>query len=216
MARNNADAVRAPVMRGPMARMTAAGLGVMLLAGCATTGNGGDRASGFEDGDPAVTDCRSVAQDSEAETLDPGIYLQGAHRCLDEGEFRRAQDLSRAFQSHYADHADADYASYTEVMADLGQWTRGRHVETAQRIESGRDVFRSMADFMDTYPGSRYTESMAPRLVEMREELARLELRKAESVAESGNEAEARERREYVKEYYANTDVARNLKESNR
>jgi outer membrane protein assembly factor BamD len=182
-----------------------------LLAGCAT-------APTQETPEPSADlrralqggDCRAAynALDTQ-ETVAVETRLAVARVCLQRGEFTRTRDLTEALLDEAPAHPDADYAAYLRALAHLGTWNRATAVPLRQHREHGRQVFRELAAFLQDYPMSRYTESLAPRLARLREDLADIELRIADAVAESGNEDEARARTEYVRDYYPGTRAAR-------
>ena len=186
-----------------------------LLAGCATaptqetTEASGDLRGALQGGD-----CRAAysALDTR-QTPAVDTRLAVAHLCLQRGEFARTRDLTEALLEEAASHPDADYAAYLRALAHLGTWNRAAAVPLRQRREQGRQVFRELAAFLQDYPMSRYTESLAPRLARLRENLADIELRIADRVAESGNKDEARARTEYVRDYYPGTRAARTATE---
>ncbi|WP_019626040.1 outer membrane protein assembly factor BamD [Thioalkalivibrio sp. ALJT] len=184
----------------------------LALTGCATTPPQG------ADSPPADVrhaldrgDCR-VAYDA-LDTADApsavDVRLSVARVCLQRGEFTRTRNLADAILEDHPNHPDTDYAAYLGALAQLGTWNRATAMPPQQRSEQGRQVFLRLAAFLNDYPMSEYTESLAPRLARLRENLADIELQIADQAAAAGHQEEARARAEYVRDYYPGTSAAR-------
>ncbi|WP_026280801.1 outer membrane protein assembly factor BamD [Thioalkalivibrio sp. ALE30] len=183
----------------------------LALTGCATTPPQG------ADSPPADVrhaldrgDCRA-AYDALDTAEAPGavdVRLSVARVCLQRGEFTRTRNLADAILEEHPNHPDIDYAAYLGALAQLGTWNRASSVPPKQRIEPGRQVFLRLAAFLNDYPMSEYTESVAPRLARLRENLADIELQIADQSAAAGTQDEAHARTEYVRDYYPGTAAA--------
>ena len=183
----------------------------LVLTGCATTPPQGtdspaaDVRHALERGD-----CRAAydALDTADAPASVDVQLSVARVCLQRGEFARTRNLADAIQQEQPNHPDIDYAAYLGALAQLGTWNRASSVPPKQRSEQGRQVFLRLAAFLNDYPMSEYTESIAPRLARLRENLAEIELQIADQSAAAGNREEAHARTEYVRDYYPGTSAA--------
>ncbi len=180
----------------------------LLVSACATTP---DPSSAERDALRAALDRNDCTRASEALRADPAASdrLEVAHLCLQQGEFAQTRSLAAQQLEGGTDAAQADYAAYLHALARMGEWRRTRALPLDRRIDDGRAVFREMAGFLETHAGSRYAESLAPRLANVREDLARLELRQADAAGDDGRADEARERARYVRDYFPGTAAAR-------
>ena len=200
----------------PTALLTGGILFGLFLTGCATTPpNESDRAP--RDVQQALDrgECRAAYNALEAAdaAASVDVRLSVARVCLQRGEFARTRDITDAIQQTNPDHPDIDYAAYLGALAHLGTWNRASSVPPKQRSEQGRRVFRQLAAFLDDYPMSEYTESIAPRLSRLRETLADIELQIADQAAARGRSDEARARVRYVRDYYPGTTAAKTAAE---
>lgn len=181
----------------------------LALAGCATTTtetrDTSNIRSALERGD-----CRAAHGELEANLAqtDVDTGLQVAHLCLQRGEFERARDLAADLSREHPEHTDRDFAAYLEGLARLGIWNRASGLPADKRLDRGRELFLFLANFLDEHATSRYTESLAPRLARLREDIAMIELALAEAAAEEGRTEEASARLRYVREHYPGTAAA--------
>ncbi|MFO8004445.1 MAG: outer membrane protein assembly factor BamD [Thioalkalivibrio sp.] len=184
----------------------------LMLTGCATT------QPTVSDAPPQDVqyalergDCRAAynALDAAGAPASVDTRLTVARVCLQRGEFARTRNLTDAIGQSHPDHPDIDYAAYLGALAQLGTWNRAAAAPPKQRSEQGRQVFRELAAFLNDYPMSEYTESIAPRLARLRETLADIELQIADQAAESGRAEEAQARLQYVRDYYPGTPAGR-------
>jgi outer membrane protein assembly factor BamD len=184
----------------------------LALTGCATTQTTASDAptqgvqNALERGD-----CRTAYDALETTETPPSVdtRLAVARVCLQRGEFARTANLIEAIEQSHPDHPDIDYAAYLGALAQLGKWNRAAALPPKQRSEQGRQVFRQLAGFLDDYPMSEYTESIAPRLARLRETLADIELQIADQAAAAGRADEAEARLRYVRDYYPRTPAGR-------
>jgi len=196
----------------PTALLTGGILFGLFLTGCATTPpNGSNRTP--QDVQQALDrgECRAAYSALEAADAASSVdvRLSVARVCLQRGEFARTRDITDAIQQTNPDHPDIDYAAYIGALAHLGTWNRASSAPPKQRSEQGREVFRHLAAFLDDYPMSEYTESIAPRLARLRGTLADIELQIADQAATTGRDEEARARLKYVRDYYPGTPAGR-------
>ncbi|MGM0553029.1 MAG: outer membrane protein assembly factor BamD [Pseudomonadota bacterium] len=184
----------------------------LLVSACATTP---DPSGAERDALRTALDRDDCARAGEALGADPDTSdrLEVAHLCLQQGEFAQTRSLAAQQLEGGADAAQADYAAYLHALARMGEWRRIRALPLDRRIDEGRQVFREMAGFLETHAGSRYAESLAPRLASVREDLARLELRQADAAADAGRDDEALERARYVRDYFPGTAAASDASE---
>ena len=144
-------------------------------------------------------EARSPAQDR----------LEVAAVCLQRGEFERTRELTAGVLERSPSEAEAEQAAYLHALARAEEWTRTRAMPLDRRIDNGREVFLELAGYLETHAGSRYAESLAPRLARVREDLATLELRQADAAGDRGDKTEATARTEYVRDYYPGTAASR-------
>ncbi|WP_018175217.1 MULTISPECIES: outer membrane protein assembly factor BamD [unclassified Thioalkalivibrio] len=184
----------------------------LTLTGCATTPPQGagsppaDIQNALDRGECRAAYDALDATDAEASV---DVRLSVARVCLQRGEFTRTRNLADAILEDHPHHPDIDYAAYLGSLAQLGTWNRASSVPPKQRSEQGRQVFLRLAAFLNDYPMSEYTESVAPRLARLRENLAEIELQIADQSAADGNQEEAHARTEYVRDYYPGTAAAK-------
>nr|WP_019594419.1 outer membrane protein assembly factor BamD [Thioalkalivibrio sp. ALM2T] len=200
----------------PTAALTAGALFGLILAGCATTPpNGSERPA--EDIRYALErgDCRAAysALDAGDTPAAVDIRLSVARVCLQRGEFARTRNLTDAIHQENPKHPDIDYAAYLGALAHLGTWNRASSAPPKQRSEQGRQVFLKLAAFLNDHPMSEYTESVAPRLARLRENLADIELQIADQAAAEGRSEEALARVQYVRDYYPGTTAGQTAAE---
>lgn len=136
-------------------------------------------------------------------------HLKVAAVCLQRGEYERTRELAAGALEGSPSDSEAEQAAYLHALARAEEWTRTRAMPLDRRIDNGRDVFLELAGFLETHAGSRYAESLAPRLARVREDLATLELRQADAASDRGDETEATARTEYVRDYFPGTAASR-------
>ncbi len=201
----------------PTALLAAGALLGLVVTGCATTQPDASDDRAPQDVQQALDrgDCRAAysALDAASNPASIDVRLSVARVCLQRGEFSRTRDLADAIQQEDPDHPDIDYAAYLGALAQLGTWNRASALPLKRRSEQGRQVFRQLAAFLDDYPMSEYTESLAPRLARLRETLADIELQIADRAAEKGRDEEAQARVRYVRDYYPGTTAGQTAAE---
>lgn len=153
-------------------------------------------------------DCRTAFDVLEQGEYPPGLRLEVAQRCLQTGQFTQVQHIAAATLSDAPQHPDADYAAYLHALAGFGLWSNLPPRQPVARVEAGRHTFQEIVAFLRHYPLSPYGDTLAPRLVRLREGIAEAELHLAEQAFRNGQAALAQARAEYVIRAYPRTQAA--------
>lgn len=153
-------------------------------------------------------DCRGAYSALEAGGAAFEDASRAAQLCLARGDFTRAGRLAEQAAS-LRDHPDVDYAAYLARLARFGQWRAAQSADLATRIDLGREVHADLLGFLREYPLSRYGDDLAPRIVRLREDIAGLELARAEASRAAGATADFIERARYVRDYFPGSEASR-------
>lgn len=189
------------------ATATAGVLMTVLVAGCATAPAPRDSSSPLARA-LQQQDCRTAFSLLEGGGGAFDDASRAAQVCLARGDFNRAERLAEQAAS-LRDHPDADYAAYLARLARFGRWRAAQGGDPATRIRLGRELHADLLGFMREFPLSRYGDDLAPRIVRLREEIAGLELARAEAARAAGAQAEFVERARYVRDYFPGSEASR-------
>ena len=122
------------------------------------------------------------------------------------GNYTEARREAEEFIQAHPTHPKAAYAYYMRGLASHEQARQGlKDVRGSAALEyagRARQAFQHFAALLRRYPESPYTEDAVQRMVELRDELGRHELRLAEQRMAQRDYAEAADRARYVVEHY--------------
>jgi septal ring-binding cell division protein DamX len=127
--------------------------------------------------------------------------------CLQSGDFERARQLTAPLVALPADEPHGDYGHYIHVLAGFGSWSRASAAAPAVRLEEGRRVFTEIVDYRRMRPLAEYGDDLLPRLVGLREGIARAELDLARQDLDHGRDEAARLRVEYLMTHFPQTEA---------
>lgn len=189
-------------------------LALLTLGGCATVpddGRDGDMLEARKllragDYDQAIQKLETLKAGAEREGDVQQARLDLMYAHYKSGDYPQARKEADAFIRDHRNHPKVAYAYYLRGLASDEQAREGlqgaRGSAAHEHALQARQAFQHFAELLRRYPESPYTEDAVQRMVELRNELGRHELRLAEQRMIQRDYAGAADRARYVVENY--------------
>lgn len=138
----------------------------------------------------------------------PELDQEAAYICLQQGELEAVEQLLKDYNKRHRNGPHPDYSAYLLALAQQARFEMTEN-DLKERIREGRMTHQLYADFVRSYPESRYRGEVGPHLNSLLEDMANTEYRLALKAADAGDAHTAQNRMHYIARYYPHSKVAR-------